>query len=319
MSWFRFGVKIVVFLLIAIFVDLIIGKTFDVMGNRIYAKNPKATPSDYMVKTLESDIIIIGASTALCHYIPSIIEDSLKMSTYNCGSDGTPFLVQNSLLNLLLDRYQPKVVIWEIGETSMEIEKETKHLGFLYPYYDKSKQVREMVDDIDCFQKYRMLSKTYRYNSKIIDKIKSLLSSHPSESKTDLKGYLPLDTTGYTFPSKIVKQYENSLDKKKIDLLGLTLKRCKDLNVQIVFSFSPKYLENYDEIKSSLSCQALFDIANQYEVPVLDFYTLFSDKPTLFKDNAHLNDNGAKKYMGVFTPALKKVVFKENDNGIKFE
>ena len=212
-SWYSFGVKTVVFIIVVVMVDIIIGKSFDVLGNQIYNKDPKATPSDYMVKTLESDIIILGASTALCHYNPSIIEDSLKMSTYNCGSDGTPFLVQNSLLNLMLDRYQPKVVVWEIGETSMEIEKETNHTGLLYPYYDKSKQVREIVDDVDCFQKYRMLSHTYRYNSKLLDELKNLMYSHSGESRKELKGYLPLDTTGYTFPSKIIKKYENILKK----------------------------------------------------------------------------------------------------------
>ena len=303
--WYRLGVKTIVFIVCVIAVDFIIGKFFDVLGDRIYDKDPKATPSDYMVKNMESDVVVLGASIASRHYIPSMIEDSLLLSAYNCGFDGTPFVVQNSLLNLMLDRYKPKVIVWEIGEVSMETEKDIKHIAYLYPYYDKNKQARAIVDGTDRFQRFRMLSKTYRHNSEVLNELKTLLGPAPRESQLSLKGYMPLDTTGYIFPTKIHKKFANTLDTNKVVLLESTIIRCKESNVPIVFSSSPRYIENYDEIKASHSYRALIDVANKYDVPFLDFYELYSNDSTLFKDNAHMNDKGARKYMGVFIPALK--------------
>lgn len=307
-SWYILGAKTIVFLILVVIVDLIIGKAFDVLENRIYAKDPKAMPSEYMVRDIDADVVVLGASVASRHYIPSMIEDSLKMSAYNCGVDGTPFIIQNSLLNLMLDRYNPKVVVWEIGELSMEKGALIQHLDYLYPYYDKNQQAREIVDGTDRFQKYKMLSKTYRHNSNVLNEVKTLVSSSPRESQLSLKGYMPLDTTGYLFPTKIHQNMANDLDVSKIELLKTTLKRCKEANVLMVFSFSPQYIDNYDEIKSSRSYLALKETANEYGVTILNYSNLYSNDSTLFKDNAHMNDNGAKLYMGVFAPALNNII-----------
>lgn len=307
-SWLSFIGKTVVFLLCVFVVDIIIGKVFDSFENYIYARNPKSMKSDYMVKSLQSDIIVLGASIASHHYIPTIIEDSLNMSVYNCGFDGMSFISQNSLLNLMLDRYKPKVIVWEIGEISLEVEKETEQLNCLYPYYDTNPQVRETVNATDVFQRCRMMSKTYRHNSSILNDVKNLLFLNPVVNKIDLKGYSPLDTTGYLFPSKIRKKYENTLDDNKLNLLEKTITRCKNINVNLVFSSSPRFIENYDEIKSSKSNRAIIGIADKYEIPIIDFYEIYSNDSTLFKDNAHMNDNGTRMYMGVFIPALKKVL-----------
>ena len=305
-SWYKLGIKALVFLILVIIVDFSIGRVFDVLNDQVFVRNPKSSPADYLVKALDSDIIIIGASTAQCHYIPSIIEDSLKMNTYNSGLDGTPFIVQNALLNLMLDRYQPKIIVWEIGEVSMEIGDDSKHISYLYPYYDKNKQVKEIIDKTDCFQKYRMISKTYRNNSTILDGLKNLLLRGSIETNPELKGYLPLDSTGYAYPPKIHKEIGNTLDCKKIEMLKNTIERCNDLRVLVCFSFSPKYLDNYAEIMSSAGCKALFGVAKEYNIPVLDFYTLFPEHPQYFKDNAHLNERGAKEYMEYFVTALKR-------------
>lgn len=304
--WYRFGVKTIAFLVSVIIVDMIIGKSFDVLRDLDYKKNPQSRPSDYMVKSVESNVVIVGSSLASCHYIPAKIEDGIGLSTYNCGMDGTGFLVQNSLLNLMLDRYQPKVIVWEVGETSMESGDDFSDFQHLYPYYDSSKQVKDIVNHNNRIGGIKLLSKTYRHNSCMLDYLKGLLTSTSSLSKLELKGYLPLDTTGYVFPTKIHKAYGNTLDSYKTNLLEQTIARCKDSNVCLVIPSSPRYINNYDEIKATHSYQAITEIAKRYDVPILDFFNVFSNDSTMFKDNAHLNCRGAGHYMDVFVRELKR-------------
>lgn len=306
-SWYFLGVKVLAFIVCVFVVDAILGKSFELLEGRIYKKNPLSMPSHHMVKDIDADVIILGASIASRHYIPSLIEDSLHVSAYNCGFDGTPFVVQNSLLNLMLDRYKPHTIIWEIGEVSMENDGDIKHLSYLYPYYDTNEQARNVVNGVDKFQRIRMLSKTYRYNSVALNELKTLLGSKPRESELSLKGYMPLDTAGYIYPTKIIKPYENTIDTSKVILLENTIERCKESNVQLIISSSPRYISNYDEIKNSRSYKAILGLVNKYDIPFFDYYELFSEEPQLFKDNAHMNDNGTRKYMSVFIPALKSI------------
>lgn len=306
--WLVLGVKIIAFLALIVIIDWVIGKSFDVLEDRIYAKDPQLEPTNYMVKDLESDIVIVGASTASRHYIPSMIEDSLNMSAYNCGFDGTPFVVQNALLNLMLDRYTPKVIIWEMEGLEMEEDKEIQFLYYLYPYYDSDARVRVAVDGKDRYQRFRMLSKTYRHNSKILTELNDLFSTELRATQLTLKGYKPLDDKGDHYPTRIHKAYGNTLDTNYVTMLENTIVRCKESGMTLVLTTSPRFINDYDEIESTPSYTTIVQVAQKYSIPHLDFFELYSNDSTLFYDNAHLNDNGTRQYMGVFIPALKEII-----------
>lgn len=305
--WYVFWAKVVGVSILLIALDIIFGRSFDELENRIYAKDSRLIPTRYMVSDLESDVVIVGASTASCHYIPSVMEDSLSLSVYNCGFDGTPFVVQNALLNLMLDRFKPQLIIWEMEGLDLEEDNNIQFVQYLYPYYDKSSLVREVVNSKDQFQKYRMLSKTYRHNSKLLTEVKDLFSLGPRDSQMSLKGYKPLTNTG-KYPDKIHKWYGNTLDSSYVAYLENTIIRCKREGIPLVFSTSPRYINDYEEIKNSKSYSSLIGISKKYEIPHLDFFELYTNDSTLFKDNAHLNACGAQQYMSVFIPALKKAI-----------
>lgn len=307
-QWYVFGAKVIAFIILVFALDIIIGKAFDKLEKSRYAKDPKLIPTKYMVSDLESEVVIVGASTASCHYIPSIMEDSLSMSVFNCGFDGTPFIVQNALLNLMLDRYNPKLIIWEMEGLELEEDHNLQFVQYLYPYYDQSSQVREVVNSKDYYQKYRMLSKTYRHNSKLLTEVKDLFSTGPRDAQLTLKGYKPLITSGNKYPTRIHKWYGNTLDSTYLASLETTIDRCQKAGIPLVFSTSPRYINDYEEIKNSPSYSNIVSISKKYNIPHLDYFELFSNDSTQFYDNAHLNANGAQNYMSVFIPALKEII-----------
>lgn len=77
-----------------------------------WAYNHSATDAKLktIVEKIEVEIVLMGSSKTEDHFIPQVFEDSLGMSTYNCGLVGCmDIYYQYALLNLMLERYTPKM------------------------------------------------------------------------------------------------------------------------------------------------------------------------------------------------------------------
>lgn len=88
------------------------------------------TKNNYEISMkIQSDVLFFGSSRCLHHYDPKIIEDSLCMTSYNCGVDGNGILYQYGQFRIILNRYIPKVVVFDIVE-DYDIKKDdyTRHL-----------------------------------------------------------------------------------------------------------------------------------------------------------------------------------------------
>ena len=81
-----FIIKILVFAVLMLAVDMSIGKVFAILQDRAPYGNWQRFR--YINDEMRDDILIMGSSRASHHYVPKIIEDSLGMSCYNCGVDG---------------------------------------------------------------------------------------------------------------------------------------------------------------------------------------------------------------------------------------
>ena len=112
-----FIVKLVLFICLLIGADALIGKGlkqmyFQQQGEDYY----------YTTKTLDlqdSTLLILGSSRARNHYNPRIFRDSLGMSCYNAGRSGCFLVYQSAQLDLILDRYVPKVIVLEVTPYDM--------------------------------------------------------------------------------------------------------------------------------------------------------------------------------------------------------
>lgn len=306
-------VKATIFVVSFVLLDFLIGFFFDKISNRAFEKNEFARELShrYCIEVDTSDVVIFGASTANHHYITNQIADSLHTSVYNHGADGCFFLFNNTLMNIMLDRHQPKVIIWEIGESYLssyyDVNKEYQNMHLLYPWY-KSPYVKKMVDKQDCFQKYRMLSNAYKNNSKLLMYFRLCTG----DFNQHMGGYLPI-ATDYTLNDNYYDDtqllYSNhKIVQEKVIILEQTINRCKELGVKLVMVSSPRYYSDY--VKSRDYYIKLREIAFQNDIPFLDFYNAepFNKEPTWFRERTHMNHIGAEEYMKVFIPALKEVL-----------
>lgn len=303
-SYIRLLIKALIFVFCLVTVDYLGGFVFESLRKATFNRHPESLSfkTQYMVDKCTSDIIIIGSSTAAHAFIPSIIEDSTGMTAHNCAMDGHFFIYQNECINLLLDRYKPKIIVWDLNEhflsTSRELEFQA--INDLYPYYYRE-STRLLIDSKNQKSKVRSFSKLYRYNSTLSTIVYEMIS--PSHFPD---GYVPIETSGYVFPElKTDPNTITTFDNSKLNILHSTIERCKSLGVQLIFVITPKYANESCLLTDDFI--ALSDMLYSEQVEMLNYYCIFNSNASLFKDVAHLNDNGAKEFMQIFIPQLKNI------------
>lgn len=293
-----FSLKVICFFVLVFAIDRGVGSLFVAMKDMGLKINPEnmwlKTP--FVVEKVNTDAVIIGSSKASHHYVPSILSDSLNMSVYNGGQDGCFFLYQNCLINMLVDRYRPKMIIWDIQPTSFyekNVSAEYQNFRYLSPYYRKNKWATDYVNSESPKMKFRMLSEMFAYNSKFFNYLFPLIS-HASST---YEGYIPLENEGYAYPclSEAARELDEYVPmEERWTLLSQTIQRCKAEHIRLCLFISPEYT-----IKSRAYLWAVNElkrIANANGVNCHDYSSnlIFMNDSTLFKDASHLNAKGAK-------------------------
>ena len=108
-------IKTVIFLVVIVAVDFCCGKLFRLLELKALDRSPYGMPVENAMWKVDKDVVIIGASEACHSIIPQVLEDSLGLSVCNCGQDGCRFYIQNAMINGLVDRYSPKMILWSVG------------------------------------------------------------------------------------------------------------------------------------------------------------------------------------------------------------
>ena len=304
----KFTLRIAILFVILVIVDVLVGMVFSSFRDVAYSHNKY---SDCMVpefasKDLDAQIVIVGASDAKHSYIPSMITDSTGLSCYNLGRDGSFTVYQLCLINLIAEHYTPKVIVWEIMEDCLSYDipsdREYQSMKNLYPYYAENKFIRNVIDDMETFQPVKMRSQMLTNNSLLMEYVNSIRQNSSSD------GYYPLPVSGYRYPEKAIETGYPFKAPRKEQLIKETIDLCQAKGIKIVFASAPNYSDN--ALKYSDCYRRLQQIAAENDIPFIDCTNMgvrFDDN-TLYKDVAHLNDNGSRKYMSYFIPFLLKSI-----------
>lgn len=296
----KFCIKVLLFVALCIVVDVAMG----VLGKYLvsHAKSGMTEKNEYICNRTKEDILIFGSSRAVHHYDPIVLEDSLKLSCYNCAYDGCGSITAYGLLNIILQHYTPKIVLYDIAPGFDYLKNETDNTKFLGPlkmYYDY-----EGIDSIFLkagkTEKYKMKSQMYRMNSKLI----LMLTENTMKRNETINGYLPKKES---LKHKIEKQKdpENTnleYDSMKIDCLNRIISLCKQKKIKLVFYASPAYMRindtKFDYIKK---------LSKLHNIPFFNHYcdSIFTKNSEYFYDSMHMNQTGAKEYSKFIIPELK--------------
>lgn len=297
-GFISFCVKAIILLAILLAVDKAVGAAFEIMKDVGLKTNPECMwlKTPYVVEKVDSEVIIVGSSRATHHYVPSIIEDSLGLKVYNCGQDGCFFLYQNCIINMILDRYKPEKIIWDIQPGCLNLlgsEREYQNVRYLSPYYRDNIWVTEFVNSEEKMSFIKMKSNMFAYNSKLLNSLFPLVI----KGSTTEQGYIPLPSEGYKYPKLNLSDVNDSryqVNEAKLSLFASTLERCNSEDVELLIIASPSYLNQDDAYRTAVS--DLKKVAAEYGNEVYDYGDYYLDDPSKFKDSSHMNHKGAETF-----------------------
>jgi len=242
---------------------------------------------DYSLNQTSEDILIFGSSTAYHGYVPKIFEDSLNMSCYNMGQNLMNIFYHYAVLNSVLQRYTPKIILldltaWDFVKTGNDFDI----LSDLYPFYFSNKSVREVVDIPGWSEKFKILSKTYRYNGKLL-----FIMKHNIIPSNDFqKGYLPLrtelkeDITTFASDGFVY-------DSLKFSYLDKFIGKAIAAGCKVVVVAAPSY-----GIYTKNQFSELENFLDEINIEFLNFRndTTFTNHSEYFYDITHVNSTGAE-------------------------
>lgn len=292
-----FILKVLIFLLIIVVVDVCIGYAFGYLAS--HPKGGDNARNNYICESTHEDILIFGSSKAIHHYNPLIFSDSLKMSCYNCGQDGNGVILNYGRLLMVLKRYQPKMIIYDISP-DFDIQKGDNHqfLGWLKGFYDRD-GIADIFESVDKNEPLKMRSAMYRNNSKFIQVLGDYV--HPTK-RHEINGFRPL--AGELDPMKLRKEneltWQTDVDSLKMDYITKLINKSR--NIQLIFVYSPMWYHHDSSVVDPVR-----KICSQYHIPFLDFSNSpkYVHHDELFKDGTHLNERGAEVFSKDVAHTLK--------------
>lgn len=311
---YRFFYKLFLIVCILFVVDYLAGLSL----KQMYFGQTSGTyyRTSYSISETNADLLIFGSSKAIHYYNPSVFEDSLHLSCYNVGKEGLEMFYHYAILKSVLQRYKPKKIILDLTREGLCFNQDSyDKIATLLPYYDSNPEMREIIYMKSPYERLKLLSKTYPYNSMILPML-AFNTEFVRKRKTHYQGFEPLQTTDTSLVRKMLiaqskrEVAESSIDTVKTGVFKRFIEDCIQSKVGLVVIVSP-YLLNED--RGYQSIQLARSICKEYNVDFLDYCYLpgVSDNVKYFFDETHLNGVGANEF--------SKIVLKyfESDNLIK--
>ncbi|MBS1492812.1 MAG: hypothetical protein JST55_04860 [Bacteroidetes bacterium] len=299
-KYLLFFTRLIALILIFLAIDFLIGK---VMNHFYFSETSGPDYSiTYTINSSKDEVLMMGSSRCSHHYVPSIMEKTLGKTAFNTGADGQGILFNDAVLKCVLKRYTPKCIILDITDRDFIYSQSSyEKLSVLLPYYAEHKQELEStIDLISPYEKIKLVSKTYPYNSKFI----SMILGNKSNPSTQNKGYVPLIGSMPNDIEVTIVQQEN-IDSIKVNAYKNFISTLKSSSVKLVVVVSPYYQKS-----SSETIKIASRIAGEMNVEFWDYSSdeNYFHKKELFKDHIHLNAQGSEMFTQMLANRVKTVI-----------
>jgi hypothetical protein len=286
-----FFFRLLIFIIVVALLDYAIGSTLEYFYFRqtsgvLYRTN-------YSIEKTRSDILIFGTSRAGHDYRPDIFQKRLNLSCYDVGRDASYIYYEYAVLKAILKRYTPKMIILDFLNGEFKTDRDSyDRLQSLLPYYKSHPEMRPMIELKSPYERIKLLSKIYPYNSAIFA-IAAGNSEFNKKRSGDFDGYVPL----YKVWSDPIKDADSAwtnypVDSMKIKIYEEFITDCIQAKVKLYIVCSP-YFVNSKEMDYSIIKG--MGIAKKYNISFYDFSrdSKFLANSRFFADEIHLNDDGA--------------------------
>lgn len=259
---------------------------------------------------IDDDVVIIGNSRARHQYDANRIQDSLNMTVVNAGKDGNQLLLQSSMIQNMLKRHTPKLIIWEADPYGlMHSDDEIQRISDLNPFYDEDSLCRSLIQSRGWNERYKMLLYCYRNNGRLPGLLEVKFWG---KQDNGLNGYVPVKSSGYKYPTLHIQNFSNSSEQYREKLFAETIRKAKQQGCNVVIATTPQYKRT--NLDKTIQYKRFAQICDLEGILWLNYNqdARFLCDSTYFKDVSHLNEKGVDKYMELFIPKLKEYIDETN-------
>jgi hypothetical protein len=303
----RWIAKIALFLLGVFVIDRAIGLGLGKMLHKVDTGEGVGR-INAAIENVDNDIFVFGSSRGRHHIDPRILEKDLGAKAFNVSSNGMGIDYALMLESMLLKRgTHAKVFVAVVLPTDL-YKGMTPKASMFAPFVNDNPVLHQTLDQ-DWRDRFKLSFYSYRYNSLIFPILKNYVKKSP-----DFRGYLPL--SGH-LPEKLdtnapppPEPRNRTIDPKGLENYAQFVDLAKARGIKVVFVVGPTY-RYYPAQKSELQAlQMLRDLAQQHGATFLymdeNELQVFKD-PKLYKDAAHLNEQGAVIFSNLLADRLAHI------------
>lgn len=293
----RFFINIFIFLVFLVISDFVIGYFSNFLMKN--AKGGSTAEDYYIANECIEDIIIFGSSRARHHYDVRVIEDSLGLSCYNMALDGNGVILAYARYKMLLERYEPKLIIYDVMPY-FDYEKGEEYIKYFthLKQYHQNMVVSDLADKfLDLKENIKMKSAMYRNNSSLVNLLVDNIIERDFNSGY-IPGYGVMDESEINCELKMIE-----IDSLKLCLFEDFIADVKNRDIPIVVMVSPMY-KGVDYSDYSIAKR----ICEKYKVPYINYLNKENiiNNNEYFENRMHMNDMGAKIYTKDIVPILRE-------------
>ncbi len=288
--------------------DFTVGRVLDSLLKTLPSEGERVAKSNYVLTKVNTDIVIIGSSRAVCHYDSRLMQELLPDKTvFNCGVDGSLFFFQIAVINCILDRYTPEVIIWDLQMDELAENEVPENLGLLYPYYWSNPHIKKYLDELEPELRYKIWLNSYRFNATGSRILRSLRL--PESNQLGFGGHESSDASR-NIEQQIVRISKRPIDEGKVSLFKQIIKRIQKTGSRLILVHSPYY---FKYIGTSTTTEYLDSLSEVNSVEFINDSQLsdFIGNKEYVYDPVHFNSKGAK----AFTELLLQQINQSVDEG----
>lgn len=263
-----------------------------------------------MAHDLDVQLTIWGASTAYFNINPSIIMDSLKISAMNMGINGANIDQYAGLLNEYIEyTTQSDYLIIALDLHGGLMNRQSLFELHNWLHQANNPKIYQCFSDIDpdLMLKYRYVPfySLILYDKHMFPYFRRTLLSQGHQYQVSNHGYSP-NGHGTFCPTKPYEFFETKIDQRCIDKIRKATRAANLKGIKCYVVVTPCYQKGLDHITNRADFKAQLNSLKADQTQVLDFSDGYiSKQPAYFKDNTHLNSDGADELTRLLISEMK--------------
>jgi len=267
------------------------------------------------VQHKDADVLVFGSSLARYHVDTRVVSKSLDRQCFNAGCDGQDIYYARMLQSLLFSRgCESKHIVYVLDWSDLYRDDLARAKMFAI-FFDEDPIVRDMLVNSGPFERLKLQSHAYRFNSVAVSIFRHLIA--PKGEGID--GYVPVDAEYFSSAKQTLEMTQHAMaavtaeDRaimaEKLDIYADFIRAARGLDIQVVFAVGPTFRDGVEMgPKESLAYEAFQHVAEQQDALFLRLDA--SAVPELadrkyFRDRRHLNSDGADLFTRRLVEAIR--------------